>query len=151
MYVTNDEVIKWPIFNNVKVFFFFFFLKNYTINLLNWNLIKSYYHEQIPYVETLKIKTKFTQLYLFEAPVLPHSPNLHSQWCTTSSMWLTHQLEEECWLQSFSLHLDDEDQEALGYKTLRRKDAVTSFRENNALGLFLHVFSLYSLIWQSLK
>ena len=28
--------------------------------------------------------------------------------------------------------IDNEDQEALGYKTLRRKDAVASFRENKA-------------------
>ena len=32
----------------------------------------------------------------------------------------------------------------LGYKTLWRKDAVTSFRENKALGYFLHVFSMYN-------
>ena len=51
-----------------------------------------------------------------------------------------------CWLQSSSLHPDDEDQKALSYKTLRRKDAVVSFRENKALGHFLHVFSLYSLM-----
>ena len=28
--------------------------------------------------------------------------------------------------------IDNEDQEALGYKTLRRKDVVASFRENKA-------------------
>ena len=32
--------------------------------------------------------------------------------------------------------IDNEDQEALGYKTLRRKDAVASFRENKALVTF---------------
>ena len=32
--------------------------------------------------------------------------------------------------------INNKDQEALGYKTLRRKDAVTSFRENKALVTF---------------
>ena len=32
----------------------------------------------------------------------------------------------------------------LGYKTQWRKDAVTSFRENKALGHFLHVFFMYN-------
>ena len=40
--------------------------------------------------------------------------------------------------------INNEDQEALGYKTLRYKDAVVSFRENKALDHLLHVFSLYS-------
>ena len=47
--------------------------------------------------------------------------------------------------------INNEDQVAHGYKTLRPKDAVTSFRENKTLGHFLHVFSLYSLMWQLLK
>ena len=46
---------------------------------------------------------------------------------------------------------NNEDQEALGYKTLKRKDAIASFRENKALGHFLHVFSLYSIMWRPLK
>ena len=39
------------------------------------------------------------------------------------SMWLTHQLEEDvgCKVLHF---INTKDQEALGYKTLRRKDAV---------------------------
>ena len=32
--------------------------------------------------------------------------------------------------------INNEDQEALGYKTLRRKDAVASFKENKALVTF---------------
>ena len=60
-------------------------------------------------------------------------------------MGLTHQLEEDvdCKVLHF---INNEDQEALGYKTLRHNDAVASFRENEALGHFLHVFSLYSLM-----
>ena len=42
--------------------------------------------------------------------------------------------------------INNEDQEVFGYKTLRRNDAVTSFRENKALGHYLYVFSLYSLM-----
>ena len=38
---------------------------------------------------------------------------------------------------------NNEDQEALGYKTLKRKDVVTSYRKNKALGHFRHVFSIY--------
>ena len=46
-------------------------------------------------------------------------------------MWLTHQLEEDvaCKVLHF---IKNENQEALGYKTLRCKDAVASFRENKA-------------------
>ena len=39
------------------------------------------------------------------------------------------------WLKS----MHNEDQEALGYKTLWRKNALTSFRENKALGHSMHV------------
>ena len=39
--------------------------------------------------------------------------------------------------------INNENQEVLGYKTLGVKDAVTSCKENKALGHFLHVFSLY--------
>ena len=47
--------------------------------------------------------------------------------------------------------INNEDQEALCYKTRRCKDAITSFRENKALGHLLHVFSSYSHMWQPLK
>ena len=40
--------------------------------------------------------------------------------------------------------INNEDQETLGYKTLKRKDAVASFRKNKALGHNLHVFSMYN-------
>ena len=38
--------------------------------------------------------------------------------------------------------INNEDQETLGYKTLRHKDAITSYKENKALGHILHVFSI---------
>ena len=42
--------------------------------------------------------------------------------------------------------INNKDQEALGYKTLRRKDAITSFKENNALDHFLHVLHVFSYV-----
>ena len=55
------------------------------------------------------------------------------QWCTALSTWLTQQLEEDvgCKVPHF---IKNEDQEALGHKALRRKDVITSFRENKAPG-----------------
>ena len=52
-------------------------------------------------------------------------------WCTDPNTWLTHQLEEDvgCKVLHF---INNEDQEALGYKTLRRKDVIVSFRKNKA-------------------
>ena len=47
------------------------------------------------------------------------------------STWLTHQLEEDVGCK-FIHFIDNKDQEALGYKTLKRKDAIASFRENKA-------------------
>ena len=48
-----------------------------------------------------------------------------------SSTRFNHQLEEDvcCKVLHF---INNEDQKALGYKTLRRKNAVASFRENKA-------------------
>ena len=56
-------------------------------------------------------------------------------------MWLTHQLEEDvgCKILHF---INNEDQKVFGYKTLRHKYAVASFKENKTLDHFLHVFSL---------
>ena len=84
-------------------------------------------------------------------PFLHGSQYVTNQWCTAPSTWLTHQLEEDvgCKVVYF---INNEDQETLGYKTLRRKDAVVSLRENKALGhFFLQVFPLYSLMWRPLK
>ena len=62
-----------------------------------------------------------------------------------SSTQLNHQLEEDvgCKVLHF---INNEDQETLGYKTLRRKDAVASFRENKALVSFCICSPLYSLM-----
>ena len=42
--------------------------------------------------------------------------------------------------------INNENQEALGYKTLRRKDAVTFFRENKASVTFCICSPLYFLV-----
>ena len=47
--------------------------------------------------------------------------------------------------------INNEDQEALNYKTLRRKDAVASFRENKASVTFCICSPLYFLMWRLLK
>ena len=87
-------------------------------------------------VDELTAKTfyRFRTSKLFNiwtSPFLHWSQCVTNQWCMAPSTWLTHQLEEEvgCKVLHF---INDEDQEALGYKTLRRKDAVASFRENKA-------------------
>ena len=56
-------------------------------------------------------------------------------------MRLNHQLEKiiDCKVLHF---INNEDQEALDYKTLRCKDAVAFFKENKASITFLHMFSL---------
>ena len=79
------------------------------------------------------------------ATLLHGSQYMTNQWCTAPSTWLTHQLKEDvgCKVLHF---INNKDQEALGYKTLRCKDAVASFRENKTFSHFLHMFSLYSLI-----
>ena len=69
---------------------------------------------------------------IWTPPFLLHgSQYVSNQRCMAPSTWLTHQLEEDvgCKVLYF---INNEDQEALGYKTLRRKDAVASFRGNKA-------------------
>ena len=62
------------------------------------------------------------------------SQYMTNQLCGSSTR-LNHQLEED--VGSKVLHfINNENQEALGYKTLRRKDAVVFFRENKALVTF---------------
>ena len=79
-----------------------------------------------------KIFYRFRTSELFNIwtpPFLHRSQYMTNQWCTTLSMWLTHQLEENVGYKV--LHFtNNENQEALGYKTLRRKDSVASFRKN---------------------
>ena len=96
-------------------------------------------------VETFYHFKTFELFNIWMPPFLHGSQYVTNQWYTAPSMWLTHQHEEDvgCKVLHF---INNEDQEALGYKILRRKDAVSSLRENKALGHFLHVFPLYSLM-----
>ena len=41
---------------------------------------------------------------IWTPPFLHGSQYMTNQWCTAPSTWLTHQLEEDYWLQSSSLH-----------------------------------------------
>ena len=102
---------------------------------------------------TLETFYRFRTSKLFNIWTLPFlhgSQYVTNQWCTAPSTWITNQLEEDvgCKVLHF---INNKDQEALGYKTLRHKDAVAFFKENKPLGHFLHVFSLYSHMWQPLK
>ena len=71
--------------------------------------------------------------------ISPFNARLPSTWltnCADPSTRLQSPTREEdvgCKVLHF---INNEDQEALGYKTLRRKDAVASFRENKALVTF---------------
>ena len=88
---------------------------------------------------------------IWAPPFFMHrSQYVTNQWCTAPSTWLTQQLEENvgCKVLHF---INNKDQEALGYKTLRRKNIVTSFKENKALVTFCICSPLCSLIWQLLK
>ena len=81
-------------------------------------------------------------------------------WCTNPSTWLSncadpstrlnYQLKKivGCKVLHF---INNEDQEALGYKTLRRKDTVASFRENKVSITFCICSPCISLMWQPLK
>ena len=68
---------------------------------------------------------------IWTPPFLHESQFITNQWCMVPSTWLTHQLEEDVDCKVFHF-INNEDQEAFGYKTLRHKDAVVSFRENKA-------------------
>ena len=70
--------------------------------------------------------------------------------CTDPSTWLTHQLEEDVGYKVFHF-INNEDQEALGYKTLRRKRCSSFFQREYEIGHLLHMFSLYFLMWRPLK
>ena len=87
---------------------------------------------------TTEIFYRFRTSELFNIwtpPFLHGSQHVTNQWCTTPNTWLTHQLKEDVGCKVFHF-INNEDQEALGYKTLRRKNAVASFRENKALVTF---------------
>ena len=91
-------------------------------------------------VEELTAET-FYRFRTFELFNIWTPPFLHvsqygtNQWCTAPCMWQTHQLKEDvgCKVLHF---INNEDQEAISYKTLRCKDVVASFRENKALVTF---------------
>ena len=69
---------------------------------------------------------------IWTPPFLLHeSQYMTNQRCITPSMWLTHQLEEDVDCKVFHF-INNDNQKALGYKTLRLKDVVASFRENKA-------------------
>ena len=68
---------------------------------------------------------------IWTPPFLHGSQYVTNQWCTAPSTWLTHQLEEDVGYKVLHF-INNEDQEALSYKTLRRKDVVASFRKNKA-------------------
>ena len=87
-------------------------------------------------VDELTVETfyRFRTSKLFNIwmpPFLHGSQYVTNQRCTAPSTWITNQLEKDvgCKILHF---INNEDQEALGYKTLRRKDTVTSFKENKA-------------------
>ena len=71
----------------------------------------------------------FELFNIWTPPFLHESQYMTNQLCTTPSMWLTHQLENDvgCKVLHF---INNKDQEALGYKTLWRKDTVASFKRD---------------------
>ena len=72
-------------------------------------------------------------------PFLHRSQYVTNQWCTAPSTWLIHQLEEDVGCKILH-YINNEDQEAFGYKILRRKDVVASFRENKASVTFCTMY-----------
>ena len=83
---------------------------------------------------TTEIFYRFRTSELFNIwtpPFLDGSQHVTNQWCTAPNTRLTHQLEEDVGCKVFHF-INNEDEEALGYKTLKRKNAVASFKENKA-------------------
>ena len=69
-----------------------------------------------------------SKLFNIWTPHFMHrSQYMTNQWCTAPSTWLTHQLEEDVGCKVFHF-INNEDQEALGYKTLRRKRRISFFQ-----------------------
>ena len=92
---------------------------------------------------------KTSELFnIWTPPFLHGSQYVTNQWYTAPSTWLTHQLEEDigCKVLYF---INNKDQEALGYKTLRHEDAVASFRENKASSPFAYVLIVFSYVTTS--
>ena len=86
----------------------------------------------VPYTNVQLNPYPNTQLDLF-------CSNNFSIWCMAPSTWLTNCADpntrlqsptrEGCWLQSFSVHPNDEDQEDAWSKTLRCTNTATSSQE----------------------
>ena len=55
-------------------------------------------------VETFYCFRTFELFNIWTLPFLHGLQYVTNQWCTSPNMWLTHQLEEDYWLQSSSLH-----------------------------------------------
>ena len=91
-------------------------------------------------VDELTTKTfyRFRTSKLFNIwmpPFLHESQYITNQRCTALNTRLTHQLEKDIGCKVFYF-INNENQEALDYKTLRRKNTVASFRENKVLVTF---------------
>ena len=70
--------------------------------------------------------------------------------CTDPSSWHIHQFEEDCWLQSSSLHQQWKSRSTwLQNPKMQRRSNF--FLRELGIGHLLHMFSLYSLLWQPLK
>ena len=70
--------------------------------------------------------------------------NLWLTLCTDPSTWLTPAILSDIVGYKVLHFINNEDQEALGYKTLRHTNAIASQKENKSLGLCIR-------IWQFLK
>ena len=101
---------------------------------------------------TVEIFYRFRISELFNIwtpPFLHGSQCVTNQCCVAPNTWLTHQLEEDVGCKV--LHsINNEDQEALGYKTLRRKDTVERIRHRSPFGCVLLVFSYVTAFKMSL-
>ena len=74
-------------------------------------------------------------LFLFNAQI----QYVTNQWSTDPSMWLTPTTWRKLLTAKFFTSCAMKTRKLLGYKTLWRKNAIASFRENKALGHSMHV------------
>ena len=106
-------------------------------------------------VDELTTKT-FYRFKTFE----PFNIWMPSFWYTNPSTWLTncadpstrlnHQLEEDCWLQSSSLHQQWRSRSTWLQNPKAQRRSSFFFTELG-IGHLLHMFSLYSLLWRPPK
>ena len=128
---------------------------NFTVKNLEGNLLKKQFSIiKRSFRSSTKLLSLDSTILVDETFYVFRTSELFNIWtppfCMAPNSWLTHQLEEDVGYRVLHF-INDEDQEVLGYKTLRRKDAVASLKENKTLGHFLHMFSLYPLMWRLLK